>query len=41
MSKDIAQGLIALAVYFGTARLIDNIVLEVTPDQAREIPALP
>jgi pantoate--beta-alanine ligase len=35
------QILIALAVYFGTARLIDNIVLEVTHDRVREIPALP
>lgn len=34
------QVLIALAVYFGKARLIDNIVLEVSGDQAREIPAL-
>ncbi len=33
--------LIALAVYFGKARLIDNIVLEVSGDQVREIPALP
>ncbi len=32
--------LIALAVYFGKARLIDNIVLEVSGDQVREIPAL-
>ncbi len=34
------QVLIALAVYFGKARLIDNIVLEVSGDQVREIPAL-
>ncbi len=34
------QILIALAVYFGKARLIDNIVLEVSGDQVREIPAL-
>ena len=35
------QIVIALAVYFGKARLIDNIVLEVAGDQVREIPALP
>ncbi|MFN4219004.1 MAG: pantoate--beta-alanine ligase [Candidatus Bipolaricaulia bacterium] len=35
------QVLIALAVYFGKARLIDNIVLEVAGDRVREIPALP
>ncbi|MDW8329364.1 MAG: pantoate--beta-alanine ligase [Candidatus Bipolaricaulota bacterium] len=35
------QILIALAVYFGKARLIDNIVLEISGDRVREIPALP
>lgn len=35
------QILIALAVYFGKARLIDNIVLEVSQHQVREIAALP
>lgn len=34
------QVLIALAVYFGKARLIDNIVLEIAGSQAREIPAI-
>lgn len=34
------QVLIALAVYFGKARLIDNIVLEVSGSQVREIPAI-
>lgn len=35
------QVLIALAVYFGKARLIDNIVLEIAGDRVREILALP
>lgn len=34
------QILIALAVYFGKARLIDNIVLQISGDRVREIPAL-
>jgi pantoate--beta-alanine ligase len=33
--------LIALAVYFSKARLIDNIVLEIIGDQVQEIPAIP
>ncbi len=33
--------LIALAVYFGKARLIDNIILDVSDHAVREIPALP
>jgi pantoate--beta-alanine ligase len=33
--------LIALAVYFGKARLIDNIILDVSDRAVREIPALP
>jgi pantoate--beta-alanine ligase len=33
--------LIALAVYFGKARLIDNIILDVSGHAVREIPALP
>ena len=33
--------LIALAVYFGKARLIDNIMLDVSSHTVREIPALP
>lgn len=35
------QIVIALAVYFGKARLIDNIVLEVSENHVCEIPALP
>lgn len=35
------QILIALAVYFGKARLIDNMILEVKGDQIREVPAIP
>lgn len=35
------QVLIALAVYFGKARLIDNIILEIAGDRVREILALP
>jgi pantothenate synthetase len=33
--------LIALAVYFGKARLIDNIILDVSDRAVREIAALP
>ncbi len=35
------QVLIALAVYFGKARLIDNIILEISGAHVREIAALP
>ncbi len=35
------QILIALAVYFGKARLIDNMVLEVSGSRVQEIPAIP
>lgn len=35
------QILIALAVYFGKARLIDNMVLEISESRVREIPAIP